>query len=115
MVGIRNIALSEKLQLDTAVTHVRQSEAIKQQQPLLKGKPDTPVGADQRARGGQRANKGSRNSVAIRHKPGREQCSRCGRYPAYEKAQYPAKDQICWKCNKRGQVMCRATVKVRNI
>jgi hypothetical protein len=121
VVGIHNSALSEKLQLDsgltldTAVTQVRQSEAIKQQQPLLKGKPDTPVGADQRARGGQRANKGSRNSVAIRHKPGREQCSRCGRYPAYEKAQYPAKDQICWKCNKRGQVMCRATVKVRNI
>ena len=123
MVGICNSALSEKLQLDsgltldTAVTQVRQSEAIKQQQPLLRGKPDTSVGAVQRARGGQRANKGSRNSVAISHKPGREQCSRCGRYPAHKKDQCPAKDQICRKCNKRGhfQVMCRSTVKVRGI
>ena len=61
VVGIRNAALSEKLQLDPgltlekAVTQVRQSEAIKQQQPLLRGgasagKPDTPIGAVQRKR-----------------------------------------------------------------
>ena len=43
VVGIRNSALSEKLQLDprltldSAISQVRQSEAIKQQQPLLRG------------------------------------------------------------------------------
>lgn len=51
VVGIRNSSLSEKLQLDSAltldktITQVRQSEAIKQQQPLLRGKLDAPVGA----------------------------------------------------------------------
>ena len=54
VVGIRNISLSERMQLqpdldlEKAVTQVRQAEAIKQQQPLLRsgsvGKPDTPVG-----------------------------------------------------------------------
>jgi len=53
VVGIRNSALSEKLQLDskltleTAVAQVRQSEAVKLQQPLLRAscaeKPDLPV------------------------------------------------------------------------
>ena len=58
VVGIRNSALSEKLQLDprltldSAITQVRQAEAVKQQQPLLRGKPDTPVGAVKRGKGG---------------------------------------------------------------
>ena len=59
VVGIRDASLAEKLQLDSeltltkAVTLVRQAEAVKQQQPLLRGqnhtagvkKPDTNVGA----------------------------------------------------------------------
>ena len=59
VVGLRNLSLSEKLQLDagltlaTAVTKVRQAEAVKKQQPLLRGetlatagrKLDLPVGA----------------------------------------------------------------------
>jgi len=67
VVGIRNSQLSEKLQLDSgltlekAVTHVRQSEAVKQQQPLLRGggaKQDVPVGAVQRAKRGRQPYKG---------------------------------------------------------
>jgi len=60
VVGIRDVALSEKLQLkadltlEEAVTQVRQSEAVKLQQPLLRnrseGKADTPVGAVNRGR-----------------------------------------------------------------
>lgn len=59
VVGIRNAPLSEKLQLDSALTlekaviQVRQSEAIKQQQPLLRGgsaKQDTPIGQFKRQR-----------------------------------------------------------------
>ena len=51
VVGIRNGALSEKLQLNadltlqTAITQVRQAEAVKKQQPLVRGTPDIPVGA----------------------------------------------------------------------
>ena len=56
--GLRDAALLEKLQLDSeltldkAVTRVWQTEAIKQQQSLLRGeegtKPDLPVGAVQK-------------------------------------------------------------------
>ena len=59
-VGIRNTTLSEKLQLeadltlDRALTQARQSEAVKQQQPLLRtgseAKGDTPVGAVHKGR-----------------------------------------------------------------
>ena len=62
VVGLRNAKLSEKLQLDAeltlekAVTRVRQAEAIRLQQPLLRGeavgKPDTPVGVVQRGKPG---------------------------------------------------------------
>ena len=67
VVGIRSSSLSEKLQLDPdltlskAVTLVRQTEAVKQQQTILRGqghgegvkKPDTPVGAVLARRSGQ--------------------------------------------------------------
>ena len=91
--GICNSKLSKKLQLDpdltlaSTITQVRQSETIKSQQPLLHGKPDTPVGAVQKGRGGLRPNRGSPNSVASSHKYGKDSCLRCGRYPAHEKAQ----------------------------
>lgn len=123
VVGIRNSKLSEKLQLDpdltlaSAITQVRQSEAVKLQQSVIRGKPDTPVGAVQRGKGGLRPNKGSRNSGDSSHKSGKDSCPRCGRYPAHEKAQCPAKDQICRSCNKRGhfRVVCRSGAKVRGI
>ena len=123
VVGILDCKLSEKLQLDpdltlaSAVTKVRQSEAIKLQQPLLLGKPDTPVGVVQRGRGVQRPNKGTQNSGASRHKSARVVCSRCCQYNAHEKAQCPAKDQICHNCNKRGhfKVVYRSPAKVRGV
>ena len=110
VVGIRNSALSERLQLDTrltldgAISQVRQAEAVKQQQPLLRGKPDTPVGAVQRTRGGYRASRGCRHSLTTSANPNRTQdkCPRCGRWPSHDRAQCPAKDQICNKCHKRG-------------
>ena len=124
VVGIRNSGLSEKLQLDpnltldSAITQVRHSEAVKSQQPLLRGKPDTPVGAVHRGRGWQKPNRGSRNSVASSHnKPGNDCCPRCGRYPAHDKAQCPARDQLCRNCNKRGhfRVVCRTAARVRGL
>ena len=60
VVGLRDAALLEKLQLDAeltldkAVTTVRQAEAVKKQQSVLRGegavKPDIPVGAIQSQR-----------------------------------------------------------------
>ena len=122
VVGIRNSALSERLQLDArltldgAISQVRQAEAVKQQQPLLRGKSDTPVGAVQRTRGGYR---GGRRSPTTPANPNRTQdkCPRCGRWPSHDRAQCPAKDQICNKCHKRGhfRVVCRSTAKVRGV
>ena len=88
VVGIHNSKLLEKLQLDpdlilaSAITQVRQSEAVKLQQSVIRGKPDTPVGAVQRGKDGLRPTKGSRNSVDSSHKCGKDSCPRCGRYPA---------------------------------
>ena len=83
VVGIRNRALSEKMQLDSkltldsAVMQVRQSEAVKLQQSVLRGnslpvKPEIPVGAVQKKGGRQwKPGKswGSQNSGATNHKP----------------------------------------------
>ena len=74
VVGIRDSSLAEKLQLDSeltltkAVTLVRQAEAVKQQQPLLRGqnrpagvkKFDTLVGAVLKGRSGYGRGKGQR-------------------------------------------------------
>ena len=74
--GIRNNTLSEKLQLDprlalvSAITLVRKSEAVKLQQPLLRGKPDTPVGAVNKSRGGiTRSSKNHPGASPTSHKP----------------------------------------------
>ena len=125
VVGIRNSALSEKLQLDprltldSAISQVRQSEAIKQQQPLLRGgKPDTPVGAVHKGRGGPRAYRGSGSyNTPTSHKQPQDVCPWCGRRPAHSKAQCPAKDQLCNNCHKRGHYksVCRSTAKVGGI
>ena len=83
VVGIRNRALSEKMQLDSkltldsAVMQVRQSEAVKLQQSVLREnslpvKPEIPVGAVQKKGGRQwKPGKswGSQNSGATNHKP----------------------------------------------
>jgi hypothetical protein len=124
VVGIRNSALSEKLQLDSeltldkAITRVRQAEAVKQQQPLLRGKPDTPVGALQKGRGGSRGGRGG--TPAGSKQPQSQQqsaCTRCGRRPAHDKAQCPARNQTSNKCKKLGHfaAVCRTSKKVRNV
>ena len=105
MVGIRNSALSERLQLDaglsldSTISQVRQSEAVKEQQPLLRGKPDTPVGAVQRTRGGYKVSRGGRHSPATAANRTQDRCARC---PSHDRAQCPANDQICNTCHKRG-------------
>ncbi len=89
VVGIRDARLSEKLQLDSeltlekAVTQVRQAEAIKLQQPLLRGggsqKPDTQVGTVQEGSGrkARQLSKSSRSRGGMAHKQpsGNKVCS----------------------------------------
>ena len=116
--GLRDARLSEKLQLDPeltlekAVTQVRQAEAVKQQQLLVRGasvnhkQPDNHVGAVQKRRPTrpeqQRMDKGEKTPKTT--------CGRCGKAPSHEKQQCPAKDAMCHKCSKRGQFkkVCRS-------
>ena len=141
VVGIRDASLSEKLQLDadltltTAVAKVRQAEAVKKQQPLLRGetpgasgvKPDTPVGAVQRSRRGGRpvgkppgaTHKQIRGNSQSHPSPTQSptSCSRCGRSPPHDRQSCSARDAICRKCSKRGhfQVVCRSSSGVKGI
>lgn len=131
VVGIRNKALSEKLQLDAdltldrAVTQARQSEAIKQQQPLLRGLQDAPVGAVGRGRGRTRrsshntsAGRPNLHNASVGRGQGKQQmCTRCGRSPYHTRALCPAKDQICDKCGKPGhfKAVCRTRTDVAGV
>ena len=135
VVGIRNTSLSERLQLDpkltleSAVTQVRQSETVKQRQAVLRGSStlaqEIPVGAVQRGRSNRKGklfkgvnpgvNKGSQSSATSRDNP--KGCSRCGKLAFHDKANCPAKDAICRRCNKRGhfQAVCRSAAKVAGV
>ena len=130
VVGIRNSTLSEKLQLDSrltlesAIAQVRHSEAVKQQQSLLRGKPDTPVVAVHKIRGGTspaKFNQGlfeGRSTTSHRQNRqhrARDSCNRCGKCPGHDPAVCPAKDKICNFCHKRGhfRAVCRSAARVQ--
>ena len=140
VVGIRDSSIAVKLQLDAeltlskAVTLVRQAEAVKQQQPLLRGeghvagakKPDTAVGAVIGGRRGQSKSKQGFRAKQRSDKPGFfaskqpakvTTCSRCGKSPPHDRQQCPARDAVCHKCAKRGhfQSVCRSTAKVGEV
>ena len=91
VVGLRDATLSEKLQLDSkltlekAVMKVRQAEAVRQQQPIVRGdeakKPDVPVGAVHHGKSGKgRAPQGLRWRGMASHMNTSEKpaCYRCG-------------------------------------
>ena len=124
VVGIRNVALSEKLQLEleltleSAVTRVRQAEASKLQQPLLRsgseGKGDTPVRAVHKSKPRykpRKAYQGRQSTGTTSTQPDTgSACTRCGKRPTHDRQHCPARDATCRKCGKRGhyQAVCRS-------
>ena len=122
VVGLRSAALSEKLQLDpdltleSALTRVRQAEAIKQQQGVIRGdgtdKTDLPVGF-LKGKPNKRTRK-PKDKVQPTGPPTTAACSRCGSTPTHDRSLCPAKDVSCRKCGKRGHYAraCR-TAKIR--
>ena len=114
VVGIRDARLSERLQLDhkltldDAVTAVRQSEQVKQQQTVLRGtevKPEIPIGAV------QKGHKHRQQADEQQNEPNKsEKCNKCGKAPGHSRERCPAKDAICHKCKKRGhfQTVCHS-------
>lgn len=111
VVGIRDGALSQRLQLDAALTLekaktiVRQREAVGEQQQLLKGtvKAETNTLDDIQQRGGrhkQRQWKPKRGSNSQKTTPPKS-CQRCGR-GQHARDKCPAKDATCHSCQKKG-------------
>ncbi len=126
VVGLRDVKLSERLQLnadltlDTAVTQARQSETVKRQQSALRAgllKPDTTIGSVQRrnppnAQGKQRPKQGGGTQWSSTRA-----CYRCGKSPSHHWKECPAMEATCRKCGKRGhfQKVCRFAAKVREV
>ena len=120
VVGIRDKALSEKLQLDsnlkleTAKTNIRQREAVKQQRSfLIQGSTKTnPISVDSIRHGrNKRGDSSSQRSGHKKPQPSQEEvaCTRCGRKPTHNKQQCPARDAECHRCHKKGHYksMCK--------
>ena len=113
VVGIRDVALSERLQMDPDLTlekakkSVRQKEAVKEQhlQLLGEGTKKDPIVLDE-VKGRQRPPKrgGAARPQAKAYAHGasaKPQCKRCGqeRHPPDK---CPAKSATCHKCNRKG-------------
>ena len=121
VVGIRDSALSERLQMDATLTldaakkAVRQKEAVHEQQQTLNagGRTNTEVDSinshqrRQRPPGQRRDNKPSGNRSQNTTNSG-EKCSRCGR-DRHPRDRCPAKDAQCHNCKRRGHysAQCR--------
>lgn len=123
VVGIRDSALSERLQLDADLTlekatkSIRQREAVHEQQSTLQGgaEPSSIAVTQQKRRGNKQPNRGRRTTTARRTQQSTTtpkqaaQCGRCGR-EAHPRDKCPAKDAECHRCNKKGHygAMCRS-------
>ena len=125
VVGIRDSALSERLQLDADLTldkakkQIRQREAVQEQQLVLKGvgKPDTLEAVHshtehRKQRSAQNQSRRKRKEDGAgrdRQRQNSKQCSRCGKGP-HSRDQCPAKDATCYRCKRKGHygALCHA-------
>ena len=126
VVGIRDTTLSEKLQMDSALTlesakkAIRQREAVHEQQQTLKGDGranaeieavHSPRKYKQRTGAGQRTERREKWTSARPQSNSRagEKCGRCGR-ERHPREKCPAKDEQCHNCKRRGHFssQCRS-------
>ena len=120
VVGIRDSALSQKLQLDStltlesAKTSIRQKEAVHKQQQLLKGEESASNSSNveaignRKTRGNPHPRRRSGNPAQGKPKAAGEKCGRCGR-ERHPREKCPAKDAQCHSCGRKGHysAMCR--------
>ena len=124
VVGLRDANLSMKLQmvsdldLEKAVTIARQSEAVRQQQGVVRGEPKAVDSVDSHRKGQNKSSSKTHFSqVQTPTKPPQKQtCTRCGKSPAHSRQKCPAITATCHKCGKKGhyQTMCK-TRKVAHV
>ena len=130
VVGICDASLSEKLQLDPdltlakALTKVRQAEAVKQQQPVLRGDErvsDVPVGEITHDRKQKPRNIHRPQAPLPSRSYGRSStpkaCFWCGDTPPHGRLNCPAKEATCGRCGKKGHYtsVCRYPVRVGEV
>ena len=130
VVGIRDATLSQQLQLDAeltlerAKTKIRQREAVGEQQKELKTsggnsadlehfhsqRRSMPINRRQRR---PMHSRGDRNGQA-KDTPASKPCTRCGR-KAHPREQCPARDAICYSCNKKGHFGAQCLTKRKQV
>ena len=132
VVGLRNVSLSEKLQLDrdltleTAITKTRQSEEVRRQQSDLRGE----NGGASRCSNVDAVHAKSYRKFPSKpqaQSPGKDKpnawpqsgskaCYRCGKMPSHGIMECPAKDAVCHNCGKNGHYgkVCRSSAKSLN-
>ena len=110
VVGIRDKALSQRLQMDSELTLEKaktlscQREAIQEQQVLLNSTPTTrEIDFVRRGKGPDKKSHQSRKSsnTSTLSPPHKSKCTRCGRGP-HSRQQCPANSVECHKCKKKG-------------
>ena len=112
VVGIRNVVLSEKLQLheelmlEKAKKAIRQQEAVHEHQDVLisdrLGNPQIAVDSIQQAKKSRKPTRAKKSeggsSVPA---SGTKQCTHCGK-ASHMRNKCPARDAICHKCQHKG-------------
>ena len=118
VVGVRNGALSERMQYEAGLTlekakqMARQKEAIAEQNSQLRGdgSKQSPIVIEQvKGNLSSQPQQRRRDSIARSDNgrgrgtaPRRPKCTRCGRSKHQNGARCPAKDAPCHKCNRKG-------------
>ena len=124
VVGLRDSNLSLKLQLDEkldlqkAITQVREAETIKQQQPTLRGaQKETTANVSNLHKRSNKKEQGPQHRRAPKQPVNKRVCARCGKSPPHDRQYCPAKDATCRECRKRGhyKLMCRSKNKIGEV
>ena len=109
VVGLRDSNLSLKLQLDEkldlqkAITQVREAETIKQQQPTLRGaQKETTANVSNLHKRSNKKEQGPQHRRAPKQPVNKTVCGRCSKSPPHDRQHCPAKDATCRECGKRG-------------
>ena len=104
VVGIRDHALSERLQmeaeltLDKAKRLIRQHEAVKEQQEELKQPSKGDTSLDAVAKMGPRR---KLPAIPMKQPLAQQICRRCGKN-SHPRQLCPAKEMLCYRCNRKG-------------
>ena len=108
----------EKLTLDEALTEVREAEAIKHQQPLLRSnQKDAKSDITATVSTVHKRGPGNKRGTGCKQPNPKSACFRCGRSPPHDRQHCLAKDVVCHKCSKRGhfKAMCKSYKKIGEV